>query len=121
MKPRHSHGASLEAYLVFSSPLPNSELHNPLAGCQLEIYPDSPTHIRAVRIFGDTDPQTALEVLRDLLQSGAVRWLELGMRGYALMEGKREYRPWRSNKHLSLQAMLALSHLEPEVRYHAPI
>jgi hypothetical protein len=120
-KPRHSHGASLEAYLVFASPLPNHEVHNPLPTCQIESYPDSPTHTRAVRLHGDVPAQVALDVLRGLLEQRQVRWLELGMRAYALMEGKREYRPWRANKHLSREALLDLAWLEPEVRYHAPV
>jgi hypothetical protein len=120
-KPRHSHGASLEAYLVFAVPIPSHQVQNPLPDCQVEIYPDSSTHTRAMRLYGDVSSQTALVVLRDLLDSGQVRWLELGMRGYALMEGKREYRPWRANKHLSRATFLELAHLELEVRYHAPI
>jgi hypothetical protein len=120
-KPRHSHGTSLEAYLVFASPLPSHEVKNPLPNCQLEAYPESPTHIRALRLYGDVSAQVALEVLRGLLETGQVRWLELGMRAYALMEGKREYRPWRANKHLSSVELQGLSSLEPEVRYHAPL
>jgi hypothetical protein len=119
MKPKHSHGASLEAYLVFSTP--QLEVINPIQGCQIEMYPENPTHTRAIRLYGDVEAGSALETLRGLLLGGQVRWLELGMRGYALMEGKREYRPWRSNKHLSQEALLQLSNLEPEVRYHAPI
>jgi hypothetical protein len=120
-KPRHSHGASLEAYVVFASPLPSDTVTNPLPACQVEIYPDSPTHARAMRVYGDVQAVVALGVLRDLLHSGQVRWLELGMRGYALMEGKREYRPWRANKHLSRADLMGLASLEPEVRYHAPV
>jgi hypothetical protein len=120
-KPRHSHGAALEAYLVFASPLPNGDVQNPLPTCHIDVFPENQTHTRALRIYGDVQAADALEVLRGLLLSGQVRWLELGMRGYALMEGKREYRPWRSNKHLTEEALLALARLEPEVRYHAPV
>jgi hypothetical protein len=119
MKPRHSHGASLEAYLVFSTP--QQKVINPILGCQIETYPENPTHTRAIRVYGDVEAGIALQTLRDLLLTGQVRWLELGMRGYALMEGKREYRPWRSNKHLTQEALLQLTSLEPEVRYHAPV
>jgi hypothetical protein len=119
MKPRYSQGASLEAYLVFSTP--QLEVTNPIQGCQIERYPENPTHTRAIRVFGDVEAGVALTALRGLLLSGHVRWLEIGMRGYGLMEGKREYRPWRANKHLSLETLTQLAVLEPEVRYHAPV
>ena len=121
MKPRHSHGVELDAYLVFTQPIANQEVQNPLESCHLEPYPENPSHTRAIRVFGDTDHQQALQVLRGLLENNSVRWLELGMRAYALMEGKREYRPWRSHKHLTREAFLALPTLEAEIRYHAPL
>jgi hypothetical protein len=119
MKPRHAHGYELEAYFVFSQPVPSVE--NPLKNLKLEAYPNDDTSFRAARLTGDADPDAALETLRALLLSGTVRWLELGLRGYSFMDGKREYRPWRSNAHLSLDALLELTHLEPEMRYHAPV
>ena len=119
MKPRFSHGTELDAYLVFTVPIPNHEVQNPL-GCKLELYPANPTHTRAIRLYGDTNHQTALETLQALLENKTARWLELGMRGYGLMEGKREYRPWRSHQHLTREAFLALKKLEAEIRYHAP-
>ncbi len=121
MKPRFTHGTELDAYLVFVQPIATNTILNPLEPCKLELYPHDQTHTRAIRIYGDTDHQNALETLQALLENKTVRWLELGMRGYGLMEGKREYRPWRSHKHLTREAFLALSRLEAEVRYHAPL
>ena len=120
MKPRFTHGTELDAYLVFTSPILNQAVQNPL-GCNLENYPENPTHTRAIRLYGDTNHQTALETLQALLETNSVRWLELGMRGYGLMEGKREYRPWRSHKHLTRADFLGLTKLEAEIRYHAPL
>ena len=120
MKPRFTHGTELDAYLVFSIPIPNAEVINPLE-CSLLVYPENTTHTRAIRLYGDTKHQIALETLQALLENKTVRWLELGMRGYGLMEGKREYRPWRSHKHLTREAFLDLSKLEAEIRYHAPL
>ncbi len=119
MTKRFAQGYELEAYLVFSQPLPLDGVVNPLPTLKLEVYPLDETRGRAIRLSGDIDGARALEVLRGLLGNG-VRWLEVGLRGYGLMEGKREYRPWRRNAHLSLEALMALSALEPEVRYHAP-
>jgi hypothetical protein len=120
MKPRFTHGTELDAYLVFTVPIPNHEVHNPL-GCSLEPYPENLTQTRAIRLYGDTNHQFALETLQGLLENKTVRWLELGMRGYGLMEGKREYRPWRKHQHLTREAFLALGKLEAEIRYHAPL
>ncbi len=121
MKPRFSHGSELDAYLVFATPQPNNSVQNPILDCSLELYPENQTHTRAIRVYGDTNHQIALEALQALLSQNSVRWLELGMRGYAMMEKKREYRPWRSHQHLTRAAFLALTKLEPEIRYHAPV
>lgn len=121
MKPRNSHGTELDAYLVFTQPLENSQVQNPLPDCQIELYPENLTHTRAIRVYGDSDHQHALTTLRALLENQSVRWLELGMRGYGLMEKKREYRPWRRHLHLTRAAFLELPILEAEVRYHAPL
>jgi hypothetical protein len=116
---RHAHGAAFDAYLVFSDPPEGFE--SPLPGASLELYPHADGRVRAARLSGDIPAQVGLETLRALLERGEVRWLELGLRAYALMEGKREYRPWRKNVHLSLEALRDLHTLEPEVRYHAPV
>jgi hypothetical protein len=121
MKPRFSHGSELDAYLVFNTPIRNELVQNPILECSLEMYPENQTHTRAIRVYGDTNHQIALETLQALLRENTMRWLELGMRGYAMMEKKREYRPWRSHKHLTRDAFLALVKLEPEIRYHAPV
>jgi hypothetical protein len=119
MKLRNAHGAELEAYFVFSvSPL--VEIPS-IEGVRLEVYPNDDGSLRAARITGDADGHEALERLRARLLSGELRWLEIGLRGYSLMEGKREYRPWRRNAHLSVEDFVALTALEPEVRYHAPV
>jgi hypothetical protein len=118
MKLRNAHGYELEAYFVFTNPV--QTVQAPLEGLKLETYPTEHGLFRAARVTGDANGEIALEVLRTELLNGTVRWLELGLRGYALMEGKREYRPWRRNAHLGLEALRNLETLEPEVRYHAP-
>ena len=119
MKLRNAHGAELEAFFVFSVS-PQMEIPS-LDGVKLEVYPNDDGSLRAARITGDADGQEALERLRTRLLSGELRWLEIGLRGYSLMEGKREYRPWLRNAHLSLEEFTKLAVLEPEVRYHAPV
>ena len=121
MKPRFTHGTELDAYLVFSTPILTEQVQNPITTCKLEYYPQDSTHTRGIRIYGDADHQTALETLQRLLENDSVRWVELGMRGYAHMEGKREYRPWRKHLHLTREAFLGLTRLEAEIRYHAPL
>ncbi len=121
MKPRFTHGTELDAYLVFQEPIDTNAVLNPLEPCKIELYPQNQTQTRAIRLYGDIDHQHALKTLQALLENKTVRWLELGMRGYAHMEGKREYRPWRSHKHQTREVFLALLQLEAEVRYHAPI
>ena len=119
MKLRNAHGTELEVYIVYTQPVAIATLQ--LEGLKLEHYPTPEGLIRAARGTGDVDGNAALERLRAMLLSGEIRWLELGSRGYSLMEKKREYRPWRKNAHLTLEALTALTALEPEVRYHAPI
>jgi hypothetical protein len=119
MKLRNAHGAELEAYFVFSVS-PQLEIPS-VEGVKLEVYPNEDGSLRAARISGDADGKETLERLRARLLSGELRWLEIGLRGYSLMEGKREYRPWRKNAHLSLEDFAKLETLEPEVRYHAPV
>ncbi len=121
MKPRFTHGTELDAYLVFTQPQLVNSIKNPIPDCNLEHYPENPSHTRAIRIYGDTAHQNALETLQTLLENNTIRWVELGMRGYAMMEGKREYRPWRKNIHLTRAAFLALTVVEAETRYHAPL
>jgi hypothetical protein len=119
VKPRHAHGSQLESYFVYRVPVHAVEVA--LEGARLEVYRNDDGTVRAAHLNGDVDPARALTVLRAMLERGEVRWLELGLRAYALMEGKREYRPWRRNAHLSLAALGALERLEPEVHYHAPV
>ena len=119
MKLRNAHGTELEVYIVYTQPVAVATLQ--LEGLKLEGYPTEDGRIRAARGTGDVDASAALETLRAMLLSGEIRWLELGLRGYSLMEKRREYRPWRKNAHLTLEAFSALIVLEPEVRYHAPI
>ncbi len=121
MKPRHAQGSELEVYFVYSQPIPSESVVAPLPGMRLEAFPHDDQTVRSVRCTGDADPPEALKALRGWLASGQIRWLELGLRGYGLIDGKREYRPWRKNAHLSLAQLLALETLEPEIRYHAPI
>jgi hypothetical protein len=119
MTKRFAQGYELEAYLVFTEAVPNEAVTNPVPGSTLEVYPLDEARVRAIRISGDVDGMQALESMRSLL-GRSVRWLEVGLRGYGLIDGKREYRPWRRNAHLSLEALMVLEKLEPEVRYHAP-
>ena len=116
---RNAHGTELEVYIVYTQPVAASPLR--LEGLNFEHYPNPDGLIRAARGTGDASGDQALVTLRSMLLSGEIRWLELGLRGYSLMEKKREYRPWRKNAHLTLQAFTTLTALEPEVRYHAPI
>lgn len=119
VKLRNAHGTELEVYIVYTQPVALAELQ--LEGLKLEYYPTPDGLIRAARGTGDVDANDALETLRVMLLTSEIRWLELGLRGYSLMEKKREYRPWRKNAHLTLEAFTSLTALEPEVRYHAPI
>jgi hypothetical protein len=119
MTKRFAQGYELEAYLVFSQPLPLDAVVNPLPALKLEVYPLDETHARAIRLSGDIDEAQVLSGLRGLLGDN-VRWLEVGWRGYGLIDGKREYRPWRRNAHLGFEVFMALETLEPEVRYHTP-
>lgn len=119
MNLRNAHGTELELYIVYTQPAVAATMQ--LEGLKLEHYPTPDGLIRAARGTGDVDGNDALEALRAMLLSGQIRWLELGLRGYSLMEKKREYRPWRKNAHLTIEAFTALTVLEPEVRYHAPI
>ncbi len=119
MKLRNAHGTELELYIVYTQPVASAALQ--LEGLKFETYPTPDGLIRAARGTGDVAGSVALETLRAMLLSGEIRWLELGLRGYSLMEKKREYRPWRKNAHLSLEQFTDLTALEPEVRYHAPI
>ena len=119
MKLRNAHGTELEIYIVYTQPVATATLQ--LEGLRLDQYPNPDGLIRAARGTGDVSGDAALGLLRAMLLGGEIRWLELGLRGYSLMEKKREYRPWRKNAHLTLAALTALVTLEPEVRYHAPI
>jgi hypothetical protein len=114
----------LEVYAVFSSPLEQERIEGffaDLGGLKLEAYPDEqPGRVRAVRLSGDVAPERALVFLRDQLEGGRLRWLELGLRGYGVIKGKREYRPWRKNAYLALEQFRALQALEGEIRYHIP-
>jgi hypothetical protein len=120
VNPRNAHGIELEIYFVYTTPVAVATTLQ-LAGLTLEDYPTSDGLFRAARGTGDVPGSVALETLRAMLLSGQIRWLELGLRGYSLMEKRREYRPWRKNAHLTLEAFTALTALEPEVRYHAPV
>ena len=119
VKLRNAHGTELEVYIVYTQPVATATLQ--LEGLRLDQYPNPDGLIRAARGTGDVDGNAALGLLRAMLLAGEIRWLELGLRGYSLMEKKREYRPWRKNAHLTPEAFSALVTLEPEVRYHAPI
>lgn len=118
--PRHE----LEVYAVFTHPLEQhlvGDFFADLNGLRLEAYPDAqPGLVRAARLNGDIAPDMALMVLRGQLEQGKLRWLELGLRGYGLIKGKREYRPWRKNAYLSLESFRKLTALEAEVHYHVP-
>jgi hypothetical protein len=114
----------LEVYLVFTEPLFPERAQavlNELSELIPEFYPtETPGLIRAARLSGDADAQTVLHALRVQLMTNELRWLEIGLRGYGLIKGKREYKPWRRNSYLNQEALAKLEQLEPEVRYHAP-
>lgn len=114
----------LEAYIVFAEPLELERAEAVLdefGDLRREFYPaETPALIRAARLSGDADAKTVLNALRLKLTGSELRWLEIGLRGYGLIKGKREYKPWRRNAYLNLEAFERLERLEPEVRYHAP-
>ena len=124
---RHAHGLELEVYVVFNdghgSETAIHELRAQIeqqSEIRLEVFqqPDAPPH--AARFNLDADPRPALQALQAALHANSLRWLEIGLRGYGVIEGKREHRPWRRNAYLNLEQFLILEVLEPEVRYHAP-
>jgi hypothetical protein len=114
----------LEAYFVFTEPLPIEHAQavlNELGELTPEFYPtETPGLIRAARASGDADAHTVLHTLHERLANAELRWLEIGLRGYGLIGGKREYKPWRRNAYLNRETFEKLEQLEPEVRYHAP-
>lgn len=114
----------LEAYIVFAKALEVERAEamlNELDGLARELYPaEAPDSIRAARLSGDANAETVFTALRSRLVTNELRWLEIGLRGYGLIKGKREYKPWRRNAYLSLEAFGKLEKLEPEVRYHGP-
>jgi hypothetical protein len=116
----------LEAYGVFTEPADDAtriQLISPLPKNleRMTIHPaENPRLTRAIALQSDTDFDEILGVLRWALESGLLRWLEIGLHGYGLIDGKAEYRPWRRNRYLGLAQFVALGQLEPEVRYHAP-
>jgi hypothetical protein len=114
----------LEAYIVFTEPLEQERAEavlNELGDLKREFYPTEKQNlIRAARISGDADAVNVLNALRDRLAQKELRWLEIGLRGYGLIKGKREFKPWRRNAYLNHEALEKLKQLEPEVRYHAP-
>jgi hypothetical protein len=118
-----SRGVELDAFIVFFKPLEIGLAKRLLEfeGSTLEFYPlENSQLIRAARVTGDTDLKMALEQTRAHLTEGRARWIEIGARGYAVIDGRREYRPWRKNAYLTLEKLGALEKLEPEVKYHAP-
>ncbi len=114
----------LEAYIVFTEPLPIERAEavlNELGDLKPEFYPtETPGLIRAARMSGDADALAVLHALRVKLMANELRWLEIGLRGYGLIKGKREYKPWRRNAYLNQESFTELKNLEPEVRYHTP-
>lgn len=114
----------LESYIVFAEPLEMEGVRavlDELGDMAHELYPtEMPDLIRAVRVTGDQEAGMVLEILRARLVENELRWLEIGLRGYGLIKGKREYKPWRRNAYLNLEAFKNLQKFEPEVRYHTP-
>jgi hypothetical protein len=114
----------MDAYAVLTRSLPREEAERvlPFGSTKRELFPDeSDANLyHALRISGDADPEAFLAGCRALVVAGQARWLEFGLRGYIIIEGKREYRPWRRNQYMDRAALAALPGLEPEVRYHAP-
>ena len=118
-----SRGVELDAFIVFFEPLEVGLAKRLLEfeALTLELYPlENSNLIRAARVTGDTDLKLALEKTRAHLLEGRARWIEIGARGFAVIDGKREYRPWRKNGYLTLEKFSVLEKLEPEVKYHAP-
>ncbi len=113
----------LDAFIVFFEPLEVGLAKRLLEfeASTLELFPlENSSLIRAARLLGDTDLTLALENLRAHLTEDRAKWIEIGARGYAVIDGRREYRPWRKNVYLSLEKLNSLEKLEPEVKYHAP-
>jgi hypothetical protein len=118
-----SRGVELDAFIVFFEPLEVGLAKRLLEfdASTLELFPlENSSLIRAARVMGDTDLKFALESVRAHLLENRARWIEIGARGYAIIDGKREYRPWRKNAYLTLEKLSLLEKLEPEVKYHAP-
>jgi hypothetical protein len=118
-----SRGVELDAFIVFFEPLEVGLAKRLLEfeASTLELFPlESSSLIRAARVMGDTDLTLALEGIRAHLLEGRARWIEIGARGYAIIDGRREYRPWRKNAYLTFEKLSLLEKLEPEVKYHAP-
>ncbi len=113
----------LDAFIVFFEPLEIGLAKRLLEfdASTLELFPlENSSLIRAARVMGDTDLKVALENIRAHLTEDRAKWIEIGARGYAVIDGKREYRPWRKNAYLSLEKLQTLEKLEHEVKYHAP-
>ncbi len=113
----------LDAFIVFFEPLELGLAKRLLEfeASTLELFPlENSSLIRAARVTGDTDLKLALEQTRAHLTQGRAKWIEIGARGFAVIDNRREYRPWRKNAYLSLEKLNILEKLEPEVKYHAP-
>lgn len=117
---RAVNAVELEVYAVFADPVSPAEAEAALPGLEVERYRDEAGRVRAVRFAGDAEPGAVLPLLKAGLAAGRLRWLEFGLRGYAVIEGKRERRPWRRNAYLGFAGLEALEALEPGVRYHGP-
>jgi hypothetical protein len=111
-----------DLYLVLRQPLPINQAKGLVAPLALTITPfgdeADPSRWRALRLAGDIEGERLLAWVQ--AEAGGFRWLEFGLRGYGVLEKRREARPWRRNAHLSLAQLAQLARLEPEVRYQVP-
>jgi hypothetical protein len=117
----------LEAYAVFTTPADDATRKAflkqlPTDLVRITIHPESsnPILTRAMALQSDTHFTELQKLFSEALRSRQLRWLEIGLHGYGLIDGKAEYRPWLRNRYLNLEQFLKLVSLEPEVRYHAP-
>ena len=97
-------GFGLDIHLTFASILPREQvlqMLRTLPSLTAELYAriDDPDHVPSARLTGPSVPSEELQaVLHGWLESGMVRVVEVGLRGFLKSaEGYTEWMPWRRN------------------------
>jgi hypothetical protein len=114
-----------QVYVRLVVPLPEAEtrrLCGELNTDQLLLFGPATGHHALSFVSDQPNTNQPDSELLAWLQRHAATWAawEFGLRGYAVMQGRREYRPWRRNGHLDRAGLLGLVLLEPELRYQGP-